>query len=328
INIILKRQTDHTDVSLLGGQTYAGDGEILHGSVNTGWALGDGFVNLSAEYRDRGETNRAGPDSLRVNPPRITQRLGDSDATDAYLWLNSAVPLGTGELYAFGGLSQREGNSSGFFRGPDDNRTVPELYPDGFLPTILTTDDDASLAVGYKAPLGNSNWDMDVSLNHGRSEFGFSEGNSANVSWWYEPIDPANPAAGIHGESPTSADTGTLRFDQTTFNLDFTGSVEGIDDRLLYLATGVEWRQDNYAIEAGDFVSYSYGRGNDRDIVIPGQAGDIAQPGMQGFPGFSPDEAVDEGRHSMAVYFDAETNLTERFLLGGAVRFEDYSDFG
>src|SRR3546814_20439693 len=91
------------------------------------------------------------------------------------------------------------------------------------------------------------------------------------------------------------------------------------------MATGVEWRQDNYGIEAGEFVSYSYGRGNDRDIVIPGQAGDIAQPGMQGFPGFSPDEAVDEGRHSMAVYFDAETNLTERFLLGGAVRFAAYS---
>ena len=329
INIILKRQTDHTDVSLLGGQAYAGDGEILHGSVNTGWALGrDGFVNLSAEYRDRGETNRAGPDSLRVNPPRVTQRLGDSDATDAYLWLNSAVPLGAGELYAFGGLSQREGNSSGFFRGPDDNRTVPELYPDGFLPTILTTVDDASLAVGYKAPLGDSSWDMDVSLNHGRSEFGFSEGNSANVSWWYEPIDPANPDAGIYGESPTSADTGTLGFDQTTFNLDFTGSVDGIGDHLLYLATGVEWRQDNYEIEAGDFVSYSYGRSNDRDIVITGQTGDISQPGMQGFPGFSPNEAVDEGRHSAAVYFDAETNLTERFLLGGAVRFEDYSDFG
>jgi len=328
INIILKRQTDHTDVSLMGGQTYAGDGEIVHGSVNTGWDLGKGFVNLSAEYRDRGETNRAGPDSLRVNPPRVTQRLGDSDATDAYLWLNSAVPLGAGELYAFGGLSQREGNSSGFFRGPDDNRTVPELYPDGFLPTILTTVDDASLAIGYKAPLGSSGWDMDVSVNHGRSEFGFSEGNSANVSWWYEPIDPTDPAAGIYGESPTTADTGTLRFDQTTFNLDFTGSVEGINDHLLYLATGVEWRQDNYEIEAGDFVSYSYGRGNDRDIVITGQTGAVAQPGMQGFPGFSPDEAVDEGRHSMAVYFDAETNLTERFLLGGAVRFEDYSDFG
>ena len=59
---------------------------------------------------------------------------------------------------------------------------------------------DASLAIGYKAPLGDSNWDMDVSVNHGRSEFGFSEGNSANVSWWYEPIDPANPAAGIYGD--------------------------------------------------------------------------------------------------------------------------------
>src|SRR3546814_11394981 len=122
--IILKRQTDHTDVSLMGGQAYAGDGEIIHGSVNTGWELGDGFVNLSAEYRDRGETNRAGPDSLRVNPPRVTQRLGDSDATDAYLWLNAAVPLGAGPLYALGGLSPREGHPSSFFRGRWEGRRV------------------------------------------------------------------------------------------------------------------------------------------------------------------------------------------------------------
>ncbi|RPE75940.1 TonB-dependent receptor plug domain-containing protein [Vulcaniibacterium tengchongense] len=328
INIILKKQTDHTEVSVEGAQYYAGDGEMLHGSVNTGFALGgEGFLNLTAEARNRNETNRAGPDRLRVDPPRVTQRLGDADARDHYLWFNGGLPAGAGELYWFGGVSRREGDSSGFFRSAGDNRTVPALYPDGFLPNILTTVEDASVAVGYRAPLGDR-WDWDVSINRGRNKFGFEESNSVNVSWWYEPRDPADPAAGIYAESPTSADTGTLRFDQTTFNLDFNGSVDGWGGNPLYLATGFEWRQDDYRIEAGDPVSYTYGRTNDRGIPIVGQAGEIAQPGIQGFPGFSPSEAVDDGRHSMAVYLDAETHLGERLLIGAAVRFEDYSDFG
>ncbi|MHB8912195.1 MAG: TonB-dependent receptor domain-containing protein, partial [Lysobacter sp.] len=161
-----------------------------------------------------------------------------------------------------------------------------------------------------------------------RSQFGFEEDHSVNVSWWYEPRDPANPGAGIFAASPTRADTGTLEFAQTTFNLDFRGTVDGLDSRPLYLATGFEWRRDNYAIEAGDPVSYTYGRTNNPAIIIRGQNGNVAPAGMQGFPGFTPGTAVDEGRRSMAAYFDAETNVTERVLVGGAVRFEDYSDFG
>lgn len=324
INIILRRQTGETRVSLEAGQTYEGDGQVLHGGVNTGFELGaDGFLNLTAEYRDREETNRAGPDLLRVDPPRVTQRLGDADAKDAYFWLNGGLPVGGGELYWFGGLSRREGDSSGFFRSAGDNRTVPELYPDGFLPNIITTVEDGSLAVGYRAPLGE-NWDWDVSVNHGRSRFGFHERNSVNVSWWYEP----NPAGGIYADSPTSADTGTLELSQTTFNLDFRGTVDWGKAEPVYLGTGVEYRKDDYAIEAGDPVSYTYGRTNNRDIPIFGQEGVTAQPGMQGFPGFSPTEEVDDGRHNYAVYLDAETNFGPKFLLGAAVRFEDYSDFG
>ncbi|MGO4774867.1 TonB-dependent receptor plug domain-containing protein, partial [Lysobacter sp. 2RAB21] len=215
INIILKKQTEETQLSFQAGKYYAGDGANYQGSVNTGVKLGDdgGFLNLSLEYRDRAETNRAGPDSLRVSPPRVTQRLGDADATDAYFWFNGGLPVGKGELYWFGGLSKRKGDSSGFFRSPGDNRTVPTLYPNGFLPNILTKVDDTSLAVGYKAPI-NDNWDWDISINRGRNKFGFEESNSVNVSWWYEP----KPGGGIYAQSPTKADTGTLQADQTTFN--------------------------------------------------------------------------------------------------------------
>src|SRR5687768_9591623 len=198
INIVLRRQTDETRVSFEAGQTYEGDGTVLHGGVNTGFKLGDeGFLNLSVEYRDREATNRAGPDLLRVDPPRVTQKIGDADAKDAYFWLNGGLPIGAGELYWFGGISRREGDSSGFFRSAGDGRTVPELYPNGFLPNIITTVEDGSLAVGWRMLLGND-WDVDLSVNHGRSQFGFEERNSVNVSWWYEPIDPANPAGPLH----------------------------------------------------------------------------------------------------------------------------------
>lgn len=323
INIVLKRQTKETQLFFEAGETRKGDGEVLHGGLNTGFELGDdGFVNLSVEYRDRGETNRAGKDTLRVNPPRVTQRIGDADATDAYLWVNGGLGLGTGELYWFGGLSQRKGDSSGFFRSAGDGRTVPDLYPDGFLPNLITTVEDASLAVGYRAPLSDT-WDWDVSINHGRSKFGFHERNSVNVSWWYEPL-----GAGIYGQSPTSADTGTLKFDQTTVNLDFRGTIDIGNSEPLSLAVGGEYRSENYAIEAGDPVSYTYGRTNNPAIVIRDQNGGFAAPGIQGFPGFSPNEEVDDGRHNYALYADAETRFGGKFLVGGAVRFEDYSDFG
>lgn len=29
---------------------------------------------------------------MRVAPPRVTQRIGDADATDASLWLNLVIP--------------------------------------------------------------------------------------------------------------------------------------------------------------------------------------------------------------------------------------------
>jgi hypothetical protein len=119
INIVLKSNVNETAFSGTLGTTSKGDGDLYSASVNRGFALGEngGFINLTAEARVRGETNRAGPDTLRVNPPRVTQRIGDSDAKDAYFWWNGALPIDKdSEFYAFGGVSKRTGDSSGFYR--------------------------------------------------------------------------------------------------------------------------------------------------------------------------------------------------------------------
>ena len=319
INIVLKQQPGKSQVTGALGTTSKGDGDMFSSSATTGIALGGdgGFLQLSAEGRRRNPTNRAGPDTLRVSPPRVTQQLGDSLAKDAYLWMNAALPVSrTGELYAFGGVSRRTGDASGFFRPSGDGRNVPAVYPNGFLPGIHTTVKDASLALGYRHDLPGD-WKADVSVNHGRSELDFHERNSINVSYWFEP----GPNLGT---SPREADTGSLKFTQTTVNADLKGPLSSAT----FLAGGVEWRRDGYQIGAGDPVSYYYGRTNNRALVILDQNGGIAAAGIQGFPGYTPATEVDDARHNIALYLDVEHHLTDQLLLGAAVRHERYSDFG
>lgn len=327
VNIILKRGTDLTDGSFEKGQTYEGDGSVLSGSVNHGLKIGEsGFLNFTAEYRDREETNRSGPDSLRVDPPKVTQRIGDPDAKDLYVWVNSSVPMGKSELYAFGGISRRETNSSGFFRSAGDGRTVPAFYPDGFLPTIITKPQDTSLVAGFRGHFTEA-WDYDFSLNYGKNEFKFREENTVNVSWFYEPRNPNDPTGPIYGSSPKAADTGTLIYDQVGFNADFRGQLAwGVGASPLNLAFGTEYRNEGYEIVPGEPVSYMYGRTNNRDITIYNQNGGIAAAGTQGFPGFQ--DAVDESRRSVAGYVDVDTALAKNVTTAFAVRFENYSDFG
>jgi iron complex outermembrane receptor protein len=325
INIVLKEGIGKGGASLGAGTTSKGDGDTYGASVWRGFALGaaGGFLNLSVEARRRGETNRAGIDTLRVDPPRVTQRIGDSKARDAYLWTNAMLPVGHGgELYLFGGASRRLGDAAGFFRPREDARNVPAVYPDGFLPNIRTEVRDASIAFGYRADLGG-NWKFDASFNHGRSELVFNERNSINVSYWYEP---KCPCATIN-ESPREAYTGTLGFQQSTFNFDIKGQVHLLGQPI-FVASGFEYRRDSYRIEAGEPVSYQYGRTNNPAFVIHDQHGGIAQAGIQGFPGYTPATQVYDGRHNTAFYLDAEHKWNEQLTLGSALRREHYSDFG
>lgn len=50
--------------------------------------------------------------------------------------------------------------------------------------------------------------------------------------------------------------------------------------------------------------------------------------GAQVFPGFRPANAISKVRNSFALYTDLELDVTEKWLVNGAVRFENYSDFG
>jgi iron complex outermembrane receptor protein len=324
VNIVLRQGTDKGRIALLAGSTAEGDGHQFAASASRGFALGSsgGYLDLALEDRRRDETNRAGVDTLQM-PPRVTQHIGDIATRDGSLWANAALPLGGGaELYAFGGASRRLGNAWALFRAKDDPRNVPAVYPSGFVPQVLVRDRDASLVVGYRRELG-SGWKFDASIGHGVNEVSFRDHDSINVSYWYEPKCNCT----IYGDSPREADAGRLRLTQTTASLDLRGPTKLLGSPLT-VGAGLEFRRDGYRIVAGEPVSYQFGRTDNPAIWIPGQHGELAPPGMQGFPGFTPANAVDDARHNVAYYLETVQKLGKHTTLGSLLRRERYSDVG
>jgi iron complex outermembrane receptor protein len=323
INLVLKNDGGGTVWSQY-GETSEGDGESFELGANYGFEIGDrGMLNLTFEYADNGEMNRATPTTWFGSIPEPKQLLlvGEAETEMTSLWANFTYDLGEGsQLYAFGGYTAKEGKSLGFYRGASDNRVWSELFPDGVTPGLGTESEDTSFAIGYKTEVGD--WGIDASIVTGENRFEFRNTNSLNAS--YGP------------DSPTSAYDGALVFSQTTFNLDAVTTVDlGLYDETA-IAIGVEYRIDGYEQEAGDAVTYARGdtlcaesvnpTGDPSMISCTGE--DITAPGMQGFQGYSPEMAIDTDRKSFAVYLDTETYLSEDWLVAAAVRYEDYDDFG
>ena len=104
----------------------------------------------------------------------------------------------------------------------------------------------------------------------------------------------------------------------------------------LNIAFGAEYRIENYNIVAGEEASYAQYNTNgnvhdptDPESTVPTDFFGNSRPGgIQVFPGFKPENEVDAFRNSVAGYFDVEADFTENFLVSGAVRYENYSDFG
>ena len=305
INIVLKDQTEYTHVSAHTGQTYEADGETFQTSVNTGVALeGNGFVNFTAEMRNRNPTNRSGSDPRQQYPlidgqpdpreatfDRRNHRYGDAESDNLYFFLNSEFDFDEFQVYFSSGYSDRDGESGGFYRRALDNRNVPEVHPDGFLPLINTNIEDLSATLGIKGSFND--WDYDLSAVTGENKFGYFISNSVNVS-----MGPS---------SPTEADAGELKFSQTTINFDASTAFDWGMDYDVNFAAGMEYRKDEYEIIAGEPASYI-------DGGFPNQNGGQAAPGIQVFPGFRPANEVDVSRHNWAAYTEFGFQFTDDFF--------------
>ncbi|MDE0206181.1 MAG: TonB-dependent receptor [Candidatus Tectomicrobia bacterium] len=332
INIVLKDSYDGA-LRTSAGQTYESDGTRYTARVNKGFRVGeDGVLHAALEFSHRGPTNRAGlsgskqysdsvidgnnvltmdPGNKERNFNRRNFRIGDAELDQFSGAFNYSNPIdGTGaEVYVFGDFSGLENESSGFYRRANqlDRNPLTSIYPDGFLPIIHTTVFDFSVGAGIVSEFENS-LRADVAVVHGGNSFNFEVTNSHNASWVAQ-----NCSSRATCSAQTSADAGVLSLDLTTINVDFTLPLRDT----LHLAWGLEHRLDRYRIEAGEEYSYS-----DYDGV-GGAAG-----GIQVFPGFKPENEVDELRNAFSLYVDTEYYVSDTFLISPAVRVENYSDFG
>lgn len=310
------------DGSGLGGPedvTYK-DGKAVNLHLGYGVPLGGGNLYLSAQLRSSGYANRAGLDPRQqyfdgdpreAGFDRLNHRYGNGEFDNASFFFNGVFPLGTSgaQFYTFGGYNHRLGQSGCFFRRANDNRTVRSIHPDGFLPILENTLQDISAAAGVKGAFGA--WAYDFSQTIGTNGFDWGVIQSNNTS--------------MGDDSPTEFDAGTLKFAQATTNLDFFRSMDIGSASPLNVAIGAEFRYDNYKIEPGEEASYLNG---EVPVLDGPNAGAAAAAGAQCFPGYSPRNQTDTSRTNIGVYVDLENNLTSKFLIGVAGRFENYSDFG
>lgn len=318
INIVLKDNDQGGLISATYGEhntdfkptdEHLVDGETTLVTANIGFNTGKGFINVSGQYRTRNGTNRAGFDQV---PPwendasnsavvgNKNYQVGDPQESGYSLFVNWEQTLTNDlNLYGFANTSNREATGSNFYRYPNNTSSnVPAVYPNGYIPNNVGETTDNSLVLGIK---GDNDWQWDLSANYGSSEFNLDVENSINAS------------IGIN--SPTNFHIGDFEYEQMLLNFDVV-KLAKLSNIPVTIALGAEYRNEAYQTKSGSPASYSLG------------ANIAAEPGSQGIQGLRPEDAIDVGRHSVALYVDTEFELTELLTLDTALRYEDYSDFG
>jgi len=302
------------------------DGRTLSAGVNYGFGLGKkgGFLNLSFDYLSTDKTFRQAldttdpinnKDGMFINPYRRAN--GDASLEMAGAQFNAELPIkGSTRFYSFGGYNHKESDAFAFTRNlsarperfPSDANGDPIIVPgimkgtaDGetyFNPHIQTRIRDAAWAAGFRG-VNKTGWNWDISNATGYNRFHFFGDKTFNASL---------------GADKTHFDDGGFDFLQNTTNLNFSKEIQGVA-KGFNLAFGAEYRHENYSIFAGEEASY---KNYDPDKAS----------GAQGFPGYQPSDEVDANRSAIGGYVDAEIDITNKFLVSGAVRLENYSDFG
>ena len=313
INIILKKDIDYTEVNASAGITSEGDGFNVAADVNHTFTFGDGgFVNTTLALSHQDKTNRAGEpgkDALfgvdnqwtRDNPD-LGMIIGQPEMKKGDLFVNAEYPLNDDtKLYAFGGFNLRKGKSFALYRVPywvttDFGLLTPtgETY-NGFQPTFETDIQDKLFTVGVKFHL--LGFDADFSANYGGNSVDYTIGNTINLA--------------LGANSPTTFDAGGYDFSNIIGNFDVSRT---LNDNVS-VAFGVEARQERFKVTAGQKESYE---GLTADSVGKSES----------FPGLQPSNALNETRTNVGVYGTVDWDITEKLLLGGAIRYENYSDFG
>jgi len=358
VNFILKEDSEGGSVQLKYGEFYEGDGAQTTLSGNFGLPVTDsGFLNLSVELGSTDPTDRS---VQREDAQALIDAGNTSVADPAQVWgqpeikdeiklfANFGLDLTENvELYAFSNYMQKEVEGGFYFRNPDtrggvfangDVRLVGditadgsgncptdlaatdtagldaviadpncfvfnEMFPGGFTPKFGAEVEDLAVTTGVRGEVFGD-WFMDLSAAYGTNESDFFIKNTVNAS--------------LGPDTPTTFDPGAYTQTDTNLNADFSKGFDIGFASDLNVAFGFEWRNEEFEITVGDAASYAIGPLADQGFSAA----------SNGFPGFSPLAGGSWDRSNIAAYIDLEANITDAWLVGVALRGEDFDDFG
>ena len=353
MNFQLKDNHKGASFQLKPGIFQAGDGFTYSVAGNVGLGNDRTWLNLSAEYGNADETDRAvqRADATRLSAlgkdiPDPAQPWGQPIIrNDVKLFANYSASINDNvEFYGHGNFASKEGEGGFYFRNPNERHgvysidkgetlligslsggdvpvvpiandvphpdslrqvfddpdlfTFQELFPNGFTPRFGTNTQDRALLAGIKGAKSLLSWDF--SASYGRHKADFFINRTINAS--------------LGPDTPTSFDPGAYIQTDTNFNFDVTYPFS----ERFFFATGLEYRVEKFEIVSGEPKSY--------------EVGPLARygflPSSNGFPGFSNVAAGAWRRSNWAIYGDAEWNPQDNYLVGVALRFENFEGFG
>jgi iron complex outermembrane recepter protein len=334
INVVLKSSSDSFTGSYSTGYRNASppsqyntlpepgklDGMMTQVNGNYGTKLGEkGFVNVTLDYSKLEHTYRRADPSKYPNGV-YRNKFGDAAAENFGTYFNSSFYSGEKtEFYMFGGFNYRFTDAYAFSRAANEERNVIEIYPNGFDPQIQSVITDKSISFGMKTLV--SGWKVDVNNTFGANNFHYYVDHTLNSS--------------MLTKSPTRFDAGGFSLAENTTVMDISRLFPEVA-KGLNVAFGAEHRIETYQIMAGEEASYkTYGKQVFRIDTSFTEGGQVASidttfrpGGAQGFPGFQPGNEVRESRSNFGAYADLELDVTKKFTIDAAGRFEQYSDFG
>ncbi len=178
-----------------------------------------------------------------------------------------------------------------------------ETIPSGFVPRFGGDNEDMAIAAGIRGEFSmGTGLSYDFSVSQGSNRTDFFIRNTVNAS-----LGPDTPRDFVPGGQEQT---------ETMVNADFVYAIDTGFASDLNIAFGSEYRKEEFDLFAGDAASFALGPLSDQGF----------SSSSNGFGGFPNSTSADQD--SIAAYIDLEADITDKFTLQAAVRFEDFSEFG
>lgn len=330
VNVGLNKSVNQGKFMSQFGITTKGDGATYTAGVNYGFRLGKdkSYLNLTLHYQHADGTDRSDPFNGNIYSTnreverttraargvwpvdgefRVSQ-YGSNQTTAYQAFANFGYPINNKwMLYAFGGYSQKQIKAFGFFRNaiPTNANSNTDLWPDGYSPILPGTTLDYSGVVGIRKQVFGE-WNLDFSTGYGYNSLDLEAKNTANPS--------------MGAASPRDFYVGKSAFGQSTTEANLSKNFVGfLGTKSFNVALGGQFRVDRFQLVRGDENSYKVG-------PLALSRGKL--PGSSGRPGIAPEDETNTTRSNIGIYADVESDITDKFLLAAALRYENYSDFG